>query len=148
MLSVLSLECTSEATLHCGSAPLNAAPLQAPLWRAGVCYGGASCARQTGSSAGSLCEARQHMKTAFDMCLNITSGRPRWSRLEEEECHEVKSPFCKCGSGGRECGSLLLWVQLEEGADLVALTLLRIGVSSWGGKRWVPRLVVLSLYAD
>lgn len=84
-------------------------PLQAPSWRASVCYGGASCARQTGSSAGSLCEARQHMKTAFDMCLNITSGRLRWSRWEEEECHEVRTTFCKCGP-------LLLWVQLEEGA--------------------------------
>lgn len=30
MLSVLSLECTSEATLHCGSAPLNAAPCRLP----------------------------------------------------------------------------------------------------------------------
>lgn len=57
-----------------------------------------------------------HEKTAFDMCLNITSGRPRWSQWEEEECHEVRAPFCKCGSGGRGCGPLLLWVQLEESA--------------------------------
>lgn len=57
---------------------------QAPLRRAGVCYGRTSCARRMGSSAGVSCERGN--TTVFDMSLNITVGRQRCS-----PCWSVKS---------------------------------------------------------
>lgn len=74
----LSLECTSEATLHCGSAPLNAPPAGSLatswclLWQNKLC-------QTNGKLCRDFVRARQHLQTAFDMSLNITVGRQRCS---------------------------------------------------------------------
>lgn len=107
MLSTLSLECTSEATLHCGSAPLNAPPAGSLatcwclLWQNKLC-------QTNGKLCRDFVQARQHLQTVSDMSPNITVGRQRCSSWEKAELCKVRITFRNCcGSGGRACGPLI-----------------------------------------
>lgn len=77
MLSALSPECTSEATLHCGSAPLNAAPRRLPHDAPVSVMEAQAAPDKQEALQGVGVKRRRRMKTAFDMCLSVTSGRPR-----------------------------------------------------------------------
>lgn len=84
MLSVLPLECTSEATLRCGSTPLNVPPPQAY-----VCYG------RTGRSAAISWKQKA---TALDASLNLSASRNRcssWERERKQSCVKpLMAAFC------------------------------------------------------
>lgn len=75
---LLSLECTSEATLHCGSAPLNAPPAGSLTTRGCLLWQNKLC-QTNGKLCGDFVRVRQHLQTVFDMSLNITVGRQRCS---------------------------------------------------------------------
>lgn len=69
---LLSLECTSEASLRCGSAPLNALPAGSPHDEGGIFYAEQAVPAEWKAPRG-VC-ASEATLGVFDMSLTMTAG--------------------------------------------------------------------------